>query len=271
MKLLKNNLDYNNYYSDTDYISNSMLNHISVSPEYFRFRQDNPQPATPAMKLGSAIHMDILQPGEFLNHYAISPKFDKRTKKGKEDFAEFTKNNMFKTVISESDYELITEISLKVFKDSLVKDLLKNGEPEKIIQWNNKNYDVNCKGMLDYYRKSADMIVDLKTTQDASYNGFMRSVIKYKYHKQAAFYLDAVQATRFIIIAVEKTPPFSINVFELGDDMIDGGRDMYNHELEIYKYCEENDYWPGAGFDPLDKKSERTIHILGNYDEVHEI
>ena len=183
-------------------------------------------------------------------------------------YAEFTKKNIFKDVVSESDFHIVEQVTMKLMKDSLVKGLLQNGEPEKIIQWYNKTYDVNCKGMLDYYRESADMIVDLKTTKDASYNGFMRSVKKYKYHKQAAFYLDAVQATRFIIIAVEKTPPFNINVFELGDDMIDEGRDMYNHELEVYKYCEENDYWPGAGFDPLDKKSERTIHILSNNYEI---
>jgi len=266
MKLLNNDLTYSNYYNDTEYISNSMLNNISVSPEYFRFRQDNPQSATPAMKLGSAIHMDILQPQEFLKHYAISPKFDKRTKKGKEDYAEFSKEHMFKTVISESDYELITEITLRVFNDKTIKTLLQQGEPEKIIQWHNEHYNLNCKGMLDYHRDG--MIIDLKTTQDASYNGFMRSVRKYKYHKQAAYYMDAVKAYRFIIIAVEKTPPFSINIFEMGDDMIDEGRDMYNHELEVYKYCEENDYWPGAGFDPLDKESERTIHILENHDKI---
>ena len=62
----------------------------------------------------------------------MSPKFDKRTKKGKEDFAEFTKKNMFKNVISESDYELITEISLKVFRDKMTKKLLQQGEPEKM-------------------------------------------------------------------------------------------------------------------------------------------
>ena len=151
-------------------------------------------------------------------------------------------------------------------RDSTVNRLLTSGEAEKIISWHNEHYNVNCKGMLDYHRD--DMIIDLKTTQDASYNGFMRSVRKYKYHKQAAYYMDAVKAYRFIIIAIEKTPPFSINVFELGDDMIDEGRDMYNHELEIYKYCEENDYWPGAGFDPLDKESERTIHILENHDKI---
>ena len=262
MKLLNNDLTHSNYYNDTEYISNSMLNNISVSPEYFRFRQDNPQPATAPMKLGSAIHMNVLQ--EFNKHYAVSPKFDKRTKAGKEDYAEFSKKHMFKDVISESDFHIIEQITMKLMKDRMVKALLQQGEPEKIIQWNNEHYDINCKGMLDYYREGADMIIDLKTTQDASYNGFMRSVRKYKYHKQAAFYLDAVKAQRFIIIAVEKTPPFSINIFEMGDDIIDEGRDMYNHELESYKYCEENDYWPGAGFDPLDKDSERTIHILEN-------
>jgi hypothetical protein len=268
MKLLNSDLNYSNYYNDTDYISNSMLNHISVSPEYFRFRQDNPQPATPAMKLGSAIHMNVLQPEEFNNHYAVSPKFDKRTKAGKEGYANFQKENFLKTVISESDFEIIEQVTLKLMKEPLIKALLQQGEPEKIITWHNEHYDVNCKGMLDYYREGADMIVDLKTTQDASYNGFMRSVRKYKYHKQAAYYMDAVKASRFIIIAVEKTPPFSINVFELGDDMIEEGRDMYNHELEVYKYCEENDYWPGAGFDPLNEKSERTIHILSNNYEI---
>jgi len=123
MKLLKNNLDYNNYYSDTDYISNSMLNHISVSPEYFRFRQDNPQPATSAMKLGSAIHMNVLQPEEFNNHYAVSPKFDKRTKKGKEDSAEFTINNMFKNIISESDFHIVEQVTMKLMKEPLIKAL----------------------------------------------------------------------------------------------------------------------------------------------------
>lgn len=268
MKLLNKDLSHSNYYNDTEYVSNSMLNAISVSPEYFRFRQDNPQPATAPMKLGSAIHMNVLQPEEFNKHYAVSPKFDKRTKVGKEAYAEFSKKHMFKDVISESDYHIIEQITMKLMKDKMVKSLLQQGEPEKIIQWHNEHYDVKCKGMLDYHREGADMIIDLKTTQDASYNGFMRSVKKYKYHKQAAFYLDAVKAQRFFIIAVEKTPPFTINVFELGDDMIQEGREMYNHELEVYKYCEENDYWPGAGFDPLDKKSERIIHILSNNYEI---
>tara|TARA_R110000765_G_scaffold25058_4_gene62209 strand:- start:611 stop:1414 length:804 start_codon:yes stop_codon:yes gene_type:complete len=263
MKLTENKLTHNNYFSSEKYISNSMLNNISVSPEHFMFKMDNPQPSTPAMKLGSAIHMNVLQPEEFNKNYAVSPKFDRRTKIGKEDYKNFVNNNLSKTVISESDFEIIEQITMKLMKDKMVKSLLQQGEPEKIITWHNEHYDVNCKGMLDYYREGADMIIDLKTTQDASYNGFMRSVKKYKYHKQAAFYLDAVKAQRFFIIAVEKSPPFAINVFELSENMLDEGRDMYNQELEIYEYCTKSDYWPGVGYDPLDKNSERIIHILG--------
>ncbi len=261
MELTENNLTHSNYYSCDRYISNSMLSHISVSPEHFRFMMDNPQPATPAMKLGSAIHMNILQPAEFHKYYGVSPKFDRRTKQGKEDYKNFINNNLSKTIISESDFELIEQITLKTMRDNTVNRLLCNGEAEKIITWVNNHHEVDCKGMLDYHRD--DMIIDIKTTKDASYNGFMKSVKKYKYHKQAAFYMDAVKAYRFIIIAIEKTPPFAINIFELSDDMIDEGRDMYNHELEIWNYCVQTDYWPGPGYDPLDQNSERIIHILG--------
>ena len=81
MKILKHNLTHDNYYQNTDYVSNSMLNHLTgKSPEYFRFMMNNPQKATPAMKFGSAFHMNVLQPKEFNKNYAVSPKFDKRTK-----------------------------------------------------------------------------------------------------------------------------------------------------------------------------------------------
>ena len=265
MKLLKNKLTHNDYYQSSEYVSNSMLNNLSgQSPEYFRFRMDHPQLATPAMKFGSALHMNVLQPEEFNKHYAVSPKFDKRTKIGKAEYAEFVKKNFFKICITEAEFEMIEQMTMKLMKDSTIKKLLTGGEKEKIITWHNETHDVECKGMIDCYKEKANIIIDLKTTQDASYNGFKRSILKYKYHKQAAFYMDAIGADEFYIIAIEKSPPFNMNVIQIGADMIDDGRYMYNQELEIYNYCMENDYWPGQGYDYLDKESERTIHIMTN-------
>ena len=263
MEILKNNLTHKNYYQNSDYISNSMLNFLSgKSPEYFRFMMDNPQRPTTAMKFGSALHMNVLQPEEFNKNYIVTPKFDRRTKQGKEDYQNFINNNRLKTFVSETDYELIEQITLKLMKDECVNKLLSEGIKEHIVAWHNEEYEVDCKGMLDCYRPESDIIIDLKTTQDCSYNTFSKSVKKFKYHKQAAFYMDAVKAEEYIIIAVEKSPPFSINIIQLGNQLIDKGREMYNQELEVYKYCTDNDYWPGEGFDYLDKKSERTIHIM---------
>ena len=263
MKLLKNKLTHNDYYQSSEYVSNSMLNNLSgQSPEYFRFRMDHPQVATPAMKFGSALHMNVLQPEEFNKHYAVSPKFDKRTKIGKAEYAEFVKKNFFKICITEAEFEMIEQMTMKLMKDPTIKKLLSGGEKEKIVVWRNETHNVDCKGMLDCYKPEANIIVDLKTTQDASYNGFRRSIMKYKYHKQAAFYMDAIGADEFYIIAIEKSPPFNMNIIQIGDDLIDDGRYMYNQELEIYNYCMKNDYWPGQGYDYLDKDSERMIHIM---------
>ena len=266
MKIIKDhNLIHDNYYQDTDYVSNSVLNNLTgKSPEYCKFIMDNPQPVTPAMKFGSAIHMNVLQPEQFNNNYAVSPKFDKRTKQGKEDHSNFIKNNMLKTIISEKEYHLMEQMTDKIMRDSDAKALLCMGLKEHIIAWENEEYNIKCKGMLDVYREDSNMIIDLKTTQDSSYNAFASSVRKIKYYKQAAYYLDAVKAQEFYIVAIEKNPPFSINIIQIGDDLLDKGREMYNQELEIYKYCVDNDYWPSQGFDYLDKESERTIHIMND-------
>jgi len=264
MKLIENHsLTHDNYYQDTEYVSNSMLNNLTgKSPEYFRFMMDNPQLATPAMKFGSALHMNVLQPEEFNKRYAVSPKFDKRTKKGKEDYAYFAKSNILKDVITESEYHLIEQMTQKIMRDSDAKLMLTSGIKEHIIAWENEEFGVKCRGMLDVYNTKANIIVDLKTTQDSSYYGFASSVKKFKYYKQAAFYMDAVRAQEFYIVAIEKNPPFSLNIIQIGDDLLDKGREMYNRDLEIYKYCIDNNYWPGQGFDYLDKKSERSIHIM---------
>ena len=170
MQLIKNhNLTQHNYYQDNEYVSNSMLNNLTgKSPEYFRFAMDNPQPSTPAMKFGSALHMNVLQPEEFNKNYAVSPKFDKRTKQGKADYAEFVKSNLLKTVVSEQDYHLIEQMTQKLMRDNDAKLMLTNGLKEQIIAWNNEEFNVKCRGMLDVYIKSANIIVDLKTTQDSS-------------------------------------------------------------------------------------------------------
>ena len=270
MKLITDhNLTYQNYYNDTYYVSNSMLSYLTnKSPEYFQYMLNNSQPSSSAMKFGSAFHMYVLQPDEFDKHYVVTPNIDKRTKQGKLDYAEFMLKNQFKTLLSENELATIRMMSDKLLQDPLCKDLLTIGKPEQIIAWNNPEYDVNCKGMLDIHCNKNDIIVDLKTTQDCNLKPFTRSIRKYMYHKQAAFYTDAVRAVSYYIVAIEKNPPYSLNVFELHGDILDKGREIYNNELYLYKRCLNADIWPGPAMSLWTDDLERHPIEINNFEDI---
>ena len=96
-----------------------------------------------------------------------------------------------------------------------------------------------------------DLIVDLKSTEDASAAGFSRSCANYRYHVQAAYYLDIANAvmdrrfTAFVFIAVEKSPPYQVAVYHADYEMIMAGRMEYRRLVDLYHECRVFDHWPG--------------------------
>jgi exodeoxyribonuclease VIII len=246
MKIIKeHSVTQDNYYDDTIYITNSMLSKLSEkSPAHFKYWLDNKPEPTAAMQLGSAIHSAILTPLEFTKNYVVAPDIDKRTKAGKEAWAKFVEENT-KTIITYKDKQMIKELYYSFYSDSYIKKLFSKGEPEQIVCFYDEISKLKCKSMIDYLRNDG-IIIDLKTTTDAS-NNFSHSINRYKYHKQAAFYMDAVGANRFFIVAVEKTRPYALNVFELSKETIQEGRELYRDELNMMSQCMEKDYWPSYG------------------------
>lgn len=93
------------------------------------------------------------------------------------------------------------------------------------------------------------IIVDLKTTIDASQWAFPRSVRRYKCDWQAWWYLRGANALShtyydtFIIIAIEKVPPYGINIFQI----ING---LYYADMQVRPLLEDfeislaADMWP---------------------------
>jgi hypothetical protein len=101
---------------------------------------------------------------------------------------------------------------------------------------------------------AADLLVDLKTTQDASPAAFSKACANFRYHIQAALYLDVVNAhfgaqvyKNFLFIAVEKSPPHQLAIYFADQEMIDIGRREYRADLATYQTCMEYESWPGYG------------------------
>jgi hypothetical protein len=222
---------------------------VNKTPAHFLAEKSQPHIETKALTLGTAIHAATLQPDLFLSEYAKAPQVDKRTKEGKQIWAELEASNL--KFLSADDYELVENVSLAVRNHVSASKLLQLGAAEVAVFSEFDGTPVKCK--CDYLRDSI-AIIDLKTTENASPSGFMNSVEKYGYHQQAAWYLDIMSSLgqpvgNFIFIVVEKTAPFCVGIYELDDDWLAIGRSKNQKALDIYRKCMETGDWHGYSED----------------------
>jgi exodeoxyribonuclease VIII len=224
--------------------SKTRLDLIHRSPAHMVYAMENPKDSTPAMAFGSALHCAVLTPAIYHEQYAIAPECDKRTKDGKNIFAEFEEKNHGKDIISAIQAGQIEQMKQAIFAHPLASQLLQNGEAEQSFFWIDKTTGLQCKARPDYLRYD-EICIDLKTTEDATFKAFQRSFYNYRYHVQGAFFIDGIfQATQmqcsdFVIIAIEKEPPFGIMVYRFDDLSIDTGRITYEDDLKIAKAWKE--------------------------------
>lgn len=190
---------------------------------------------TDALVFGSALHCLILEPEQFDDKYAVKPVCDRRTKLGKELYAEFLEESEGKTIITQEQHTAVHGIAKSLANHPLVSNMLQGGESEVSYFADDSFYQVTRKCRLDYFKNGT--IIDIKTCTDASPQGFLRSVIKYNYHLQASYYLDTVNmsgedtAKDFVFVAVENTFPYAVGVYKLDQQSLNAGRNRYKAAL----------------------------------------
>lgn len=233
-------------------LSRSRLWTLHESPEKFKYLLENPAPPTPALILGAAFHKLALEPDDFENEYAVAPEINRRTNEGKAQWAEFEAASFGKTVISAGDFDQITGMVESLYKNETAKVLLGRGVREHSIFWTDKTtgLELKCRPDCLISDDKLQVIVDLKTCSSAETGAFTRDCLKFGYDVQAAMYSDGVTKEMpgryaFVFIAVEKTAPYSVNVMQMGQSMIDYGMIRYHDLLDLYLKCKETDNWYG--------------------------
>jgi hypothetical protein len=240
----------------------SVLKKFDRSAAHAREMLLNPPDQTSAMALGSATHAAVLEPDLFRANYVVAPKVDKRYKKDKEIWAKFEEEHKDKEILTAQEWEQCSGMMDSAHNNPLVNEIVQAaGYTELSFVWVDKDTDVLCKGRIDRFGRlyGHSVIADVKTTENATHDAWMREVMKYQYHAQAAFYLDGLDTVepvverRFIWIALEKKPPYAVAVFEPDAATLDKGRRMYRNYLRQWKSCRTYDVWPGyeAGIQPL--------------------
>lgn len=232
-------------------ISRSELWRMHESPEKFRYYKDFPPEATDALLFGQAFHKLALEPDTFFDEFDYEPSVDKRTKAGREVLAEWEEKLNGRTVVPS---KMVLDISCMVtaLRNDTFASRLLTGHHERSFFWTDADTGEECKCRTDniYIGKKDAVIVDLKSTTDASTESFGREIFKYGYDFQAAMYTDGVRAVTglqptFVFLAVEKKPPYSINIIQLDEAVINHGYDTFRTLLGMYHDCKETGNWWG--------------------------
>jgi exodeoxyribonuclease VIII len=247
--MIHSNLSFDDY-TALPGINQSKLALLKSCPQKFKFFSEHERKDSDALIIGRAIHTAVFQPELFNAEFLCLPDIDRRTAKGKEQYAELVSQNPDKTVLKPADFNRAMEIATAVRTNRHVLNLIEGAHAELSITWVDADTDVPCKARLDCWNEELGIVVDLKTTLDASLFGFPKKLYAYGYHRQAAWYLQSLRANgesakHFVFIAVEKEPPYSLGIYRLSDDAIRLSK--AENEALLRKYCEcvRTDSWPG--------------------------
>jgi hypothetical protein len=116
---------------ETDYfaikaLSNSALTCLKQSPEVFRDRYilGKPQAESDAFRLGSAVHCLVLEPWKFSERYAMAPRVDRRTKRGKADWESFQETLQGRELLTDDENTLAISLARAFNKHAGLATLL---------------------------------------------------------------------------------------------------------------------------------------------------
>jgi len=256
-------IENDNYHADTARKSNSMMSVLAKrnGPQLFDGYYVSKTLAIPeqteSMALGEMVHCLVLEPEEFPHRFIIKPAgLDRRTKEGKASYANLLASG--KTVASLDDYETAEGCANAILTHDSLAVLNQPAMIEKRIDFELDGVPMRCKP--DWVDLDLQLIIDVKTTQDASPNGFAKSAGDFGYYRQAWIYREAVRLQtgidcRFLFACVETTKPYSVACYEPSEAMMRAGENDAMSLLAEYRYRFESDDWLqdwSKGIVPLD-------------------
>jgi hypothetical protein len=249
-------LDIETYHS-TEGISRSSLMAFKRSPMHYWHEHLNPGYVKPKpseeMIFGNACHSWVLEPHTFHERYRAYEKKERRSKAGKQYYEgeRLAAAGTNRILLAVEHCEQIKAMGLAIDNNEMAAQLLGGGKVEHSLFWKDDETEILCKARPDVWHPEKNIIVDLKTTNDASPEAFRRDCFKYGYLLQAVFLYEGIKHCAetliedFVFVCVEKTPPYAIGCYQLDVTDIIAELDNYKLLLQSLQWCQANDEWPG--------------------------
>lgn len=285
---------FEEYLGKKSYVSASDLKRFKISPKHYKWYIDNPEEQENENRnliVGSAIHKRLLEKELFNGCYAclknsmlpvansIGQK-DYRTKANREyRDIEFPMLHKGKTILTEPEWDLIDNVCKSAQEHPTIQKLFKSGTAEISMYKLDEKTGLTMKGRTDWLPDFGNSIIDVKTCVNSSPRDFSKTVYNMGYNIQASHYLELFDRKMFLFFALEKSSPFTSEVYLLSEEVINNANDERRMLIDIYWWCKKVDYYPSyTEFESLkniykdgqlyDKDKDFTYNALCQFFEI---
>jgi len=308
--------------------SKSGLDIVRRSLAHFKHARDEREAGvereeTAAMRVGSAEHGILLEPGQFEQEFALpfdasewpdalattddlkarlkeyelavsctKPKLIERLREADPSVqilddlkAMHAEDAAGKTILTPAQWRDVIGMRDAAMSHPKMHKLLTDprGKAELSAYWRDEETGLLCRCRPDLW--VGDVVIDIKTTDDAREQSFERSIEKFRYYVQAPFYLDGLRKAieqsgeplpeglkvpkYFMFGAIEKKAPYLTAVYVLDPVSMEIGRREIGEDLSALADAIGRDDWPGYPRDirPIGLPAWRTRQEEFNTDE----
>lgn len=262
MKTIRRDMDIREYHADKTVISSTGCKHAIKSSRDFAMYLLEEQERKLTFDFGNAFEVALIDAvkgtSELDKELAIMPTEDwkdqiledrpeikspvatKEYRKWKEKFIMANKGKYIipDTGTQESKIQLDGMVN-SIMSDEVIVSLLENTDYQESFFWTDKETGAKCKTRPDLSKRKKKVIIDIKTTQDASPSGFARQVAQLDYPMQACMQIDGARNTEYFDevdeyfwLAIEKTPPYHYGWYRFQKEDMEFCWDRYRFALK---------------------------------------
>lgn len=250
--------------------SKGVLNKIATSTPIECYHYMNKEEANDERKshlaLGSIFHALVLEPDTIERDYLIADKPDRRTKAGKEAYADIMLqcSGNGRTWVTPDEFNHASKMAAAVLDHELASRIVcRDGDAELTITWERQG--VPCRARFDFLTHEIPGMgrfgVDLKTCRDLS--RVYRDHYDYGYDLQFMHYSKAalaagIELSGFIFIFVDSSENACkelVRVIDpsLSEEYVELAQTRYDYAFNKFRDCWHSGVWPGyqAEFEPM--------------------
>jgi exodeoxyribonuclease VIII len=260
-------------YLAVDAFSASAMRLMARSPWHYKHQVDAP-PTRPMLN-GSLVHCALLESNALAARYAIVPDDAPRrptatqwaAKKPSPASVEamtwwraFEQSCAGRAIVRAEDYAITQQQLAAIQAEPYLRELLAGkGDAEASVFWIDPATGVYCKARPDFLHwvdGKRVRVVELKSTNDESPEGFSRALTSLGYHRARAHYIDGVQAAtgaeviEYVFAVVSSAPPVLAVPYWLDEEDAAQGADECAELRQRFAWCKANNQWPAYGTGP---------------------